>query len=128
VCQQVGIDSELIPRIATAFGGGIGRTGRAVCGSVTGAVMAIGLRYGREEPSQPRDRAYAPAQEFCQRFEKEMGHLRCGDLTGIDFAAPDWRDAYQRADTRARVCLPGVGAAFRLVMELIERPGPAADD
>jgi C_GCAxxG_C_C family probable redox protein len=129
VCQELGIESEIIPRVATPFGGGIGRTGRAPCGAVTGSVMAIGLKLGREEPWQPRDNAYAVAQEFCQRFREEAGHLRCRDLTGIDFTAADWHQAYERSDTHARVCLPAVGAAFRLVTELLERPDlTPADD
>ena len=46
------MECAAIPRIATPFGGGIGGRGE-VCGAVTGAVMAIGLKHGREEPSQP---------------------------------------------------------------------------
>ena len=128
MCQELGIETELIPRIATPFGGGIARTGVFVCGSVAGAVMAIGLRHGREEPWQPRDNAYALAQEFCQRFEAEMGHLCCRDLTEVDLVTPEGRAAYYTSDVRQRVCLPGVGVAFRMVMELLERPVPAAAD
>lgn len=122
VCQELGIESELIPRIATAFGGGIGGRGE-VCGAVTGSVMAIGLRHGREEPWQPPDKAYALAQEFCRRFEEEMGHLRCRDLTGMDLSTPEGAKAFYTSDVPLRVCVPAAGTAFRLVMELLERPG-----
>jgi C_GCAxxG_C_C family probable redox protein len=37
-------ENVLIPRIATAFGGGIGRCG-SICGALTGGVMAIGIKY-----------------------------------------------------------------------------------
>jgi len=128
VCQELGVESEVIPRIATAFGGGIGGGG-VICGAVVGSVMAIGLKYGREEPSQPRDNAYALALEFCQRFREEMGSLSCRELTGIDLSTPEGRSAFYASDVPLRVCLPAVGAAFRLVMELLERPDPpAADD
>jgi C_GCAxxG_C_C family probable redox protein len=128
VCQELGIENEVIPRLATAFGGGIGGRGN-VCGAVVGSVMAIGLKYGREEPWQPRDKAYALAQEFCRRFEQEMGTLSCRELTGMDLSTPEGRDAFYSSDVPIRVCLQAGGTAFRLVMELLERPDPpAADD
>ena len=36
--------------------------------------------------------------------------------------------AYYASDVPIRVCLPAGGAAFRLVMELLQRPAPAAAD
>ena len=127
VSRQLGINSELIPRIATPFGGGIGGSGE-VCGAVVGSVMAIGLKYGREEPSQSNQQAYALAREFCQRFEEETGSLSCRELTGMDLSTPEGIRAYRSSDVPLRVCLPAVGAAFRLVMELLERPAQAAAD
>jgi len=128
VSQHLGIESEIIPRIATAFGAGIGGGG-VICGAVIGSVMAIGLKHGREEPSQPRDKPYALAREFCQRFEEETGSLSCRELTGIDLSTPEGQKAFYSSDIPIRVCLPAIGAAFRLVMELIERAvQTAADD
>jgi C_GCAxxG_C_C family probable redox protein len=127
VSQELGIECPGIPRIATPFGGGIGGRGE-VCGAVVGSVMAIGLKYGREEPSQPNKQAYALAREFCRRFEEETGHLYCRDLTGMDLSTPEGLRAYRHSDVPLRVCMPAVGAAFRLALELIERPAPAADD
>ncbi|UCH86926.1 MAG: C_GCAxxG_C_C family protein [Dehalococcoidia bacterium] len=128
VSQQLGIQSELIPRIATAFGGGIGGRGE-VCGAVIGSVMSIGLKYGREEPSQPHLETYALAREFCRRFDEETGSLSCRELTGMDLSTPEGVQAFQSSDVPLRVCLPAIGAAFRLVTELLGRPAPpAADD
>ncbi len=42
-------ENNIIPRIATPFGAGIGGRG-SVCGALSGAIMAIGLKYGRMEP------------------------------------------------------------------------------
>jgi C_GCAxxG_C_C family probable redox protein len=128
VCQELGIDSEIVPRIASGFGYGISGRG-TVCGAVVGSVMAIGLRHGREEPWQQRDNAHSLVQEFCQRFEEEMGHLYCRDLTGMDPSTPEGIEAQMSSDVPVRVCLPAIGTAFDLVMELLQRPDPpAADD
>ena len=128
VSQQLGVQSETIPRIATAFGGGIGGRGE-VCGAVIGSIMTIGLKYGREEPSQSNQQAYVVAREFCRRFEEETGNLSCRELTGMDLSTPEGYQSFQKSDVPLRVCLPAIGTAFRLVMELLERPDPpAADD
>ena len=39
---------SIIPRIATGFGGGVGRNGD-ICGALSGAVIAIGLALGRDK-------------------------------------------------------------------------------
>jgi C_GCAxxG_C_C family probable redox protein len=119
VCQELGIDSKLVPRIATAFGGGIGRTG-AVCGAVIGGTMAIGLRHGREDASQPRDQAYALAQEFRRRFEDEMGSISCRELTGLDLTTPEGQQRFRSSDLPKTVCHRARGVAFRAAMELLD--------
>jgi C_GCAxxG_C_C family probable redox protein len=118
VCQELGLDSELVPRIATAFGGGIGRTG-AVCGAVIGGTMAIGLRYGRERATQPHDRAYALAQEFRGRFEDEMGTISCRELTGLDLTTAEGLERFRSSDIPETVCRQARGVAFRAVMQLL---------
>ena len=64
VCQQLGIQQEGIPGIATAFRGGIGGTG-SVCGALVGAVMAICLKHGRRDSSERDARAYALTRKVC---------------------------------------------------------------
>jgi hypothetical protein len=43
----LGIKSELVPRIATGIGAGFSLNG-LTCGSISGAVIAIGIKYGRK--------------------------------------------------------------------------------
>lgn len=119
MCQQLGVQQEVIPEIATAFGGGIGGTG-SVCGALVGAVMAIGLRHGRRHPSERDARAHALTQELRRRFEAEMGHIECRELTGMDLSTPEGVRRFYASDVPRRVCLPAVGVAYRAVMELLE--------
>jgi C_GCAxxG_C_C family probable redox protein len=77
---------ELVPKVATAFGGGMGRCG-SVCGAVTGGLMAIGIRYGTNEPSaEKRSRASELARRFYRRFEKQIGSVMCRELIGFDLS------------------------------------------
>lgn len=48
LAEYLGVESELIPRIATGIGAGFSLNG-FTCGSISGATMAIGLKYGREQ-------------------------------------------------------------------------------
>ncbi len=119
MCQQLGVQQEVIPGIATAFGGGIGGTG-SVCGALVGAVMAIGIRCGRRHSSERDARAYALTQELRRRFEAEMGHVDCRELTGMDLSTPEGVKRFYASDVPRRVCLPAVGVAYRTVMDLLE--------
>jgi len=51
--------TPFIPRIATGFGGGVGRSG-SICGALSGAVMAVGLLRGcdKAEEKEKRTAAY----------------------------------------------------------------------
>jgi C_GCAxxG_C_C family probable redox protein len=119
VRQELRIESRLVPRIATAFGGDIGRTG-AVCGAVVGATMAIGLRHGREEASQAHDQTYALAQELRRRFEEEMGTKSCRELTGVDLSTPEGLETFRSSGVPERVCRRARAVAFHAVMKLLD--------
>jgi len=81
--DYLGIENDLVSRMATGFGGGIGRKG-SLCGAFTGSIMAIGMKMGRTDPKDKRavSKVYTKCQEFWNQFEKEFGSNLCFDLTG----------------------------------------------
>jgi C_GCAxxG_C_C family probable redox protein len=83
-----------IPRIATGFGGGVGRNGD-ICGALSGGVMAIGLALGRDKEEQSRDPCYAAVDRFYTDFVKEFGSSKCRELTGINLKAPVESETYR---------------------------------
>ena len=106
------IQSELIPKIATGFGAGIGGCG-SVCGAVSGGVMALGLRFGRNEVKETTVRPYWFARELLERFEKEFGSVICRELTGCDLTTEEGRKKYAEErlwDTECRRYIEGVTA------------------
>lgn len=115
-----------MPRIATAFGGGVGGTG-SVCGAVVGAVMAIGLKQGRENSSERDADAYAATQALCRGFTAAMGALDCRTLTGLDLTTREGVKALYASDVPKRVCLPAVGTAYRLAVALLTKSPGATD-
>ncbi len=89
---ELGLEREMALKVAGAFGGGMGRMGHT-CGAVTGAFMAIGLKYGKvhedDDLAQTRDKAYALVREFAARFAARHGAITCNELIGCDISIPE---------------------------------------
>lgn len=104
--RSLDVSSDVIPRIATGFGAGIGRHGE-VCGALAGGVMALGLKYGRSviDAAPAERRPYWFAAELLTRFRSEFGAVRCRDLLGVDISSEEGLRAYREEklwDTRCR--------------------------
>ncbi len=81
--------NPVIPKIASGFGGGMGRCG-SVCGALTGAIMAIGLKYGANE-IDPKKKAEAneKTQILFKQFQQAHGSVMCKDLLRYDLGKPE---------------------------------------
>ena len=81
VLETYGTDcSKAIPRVATAFGGGVGRTNHEICGALSGGFISIGCLYGRSEPGGDWNVASDLAAKLRQRFERKYATTNCGAL------------------------------------------------
>jgi len=112
------INGDVIPRIASGFGGGIGNSG-AVCGAVAGAIMAIGLRQKTPDTMEDVLRNLADVREFRRRFETEFGTINCSELTGMDLSTEEGVEEFMGSDIPQTVCMPTVDAAYQLAVEKI---------
>jgi C_GCAxxG_C_C family probable redox protein len=111
-------ENELIPKIATAFGGGIGRCG-SVCGALTGGIMALGIKYGTNEPSlEKRLEAYKKAQEFYKRFEEHHGSVLCQELIGYNLSNPKELEEAYKAKIFEEKCANFVRSAVEILLKL----------
>lgn len=79
------IDLDTALRIASPFGGGMGRL-REVCGSVSGMFMVLGYIKGYNEPGDytGKKELYEHVQELARRYEEENGSIICRELLGLD--------------------------------------------
>lgn len=120
VCQEFKIEpeNEIIPKIASGFAGGIGNTG-AVCGAVVGGVMAISLIMDRGNTKEDYLRLASITKEFRQRFEAKMDTINCRDLIGLDLTTEEGMKKAMSSDLAQKVCLPAVGTAYQLVLDLM---------
>lgn len=119
MCQDLRIENDIVSRGgASMFAGGMGNTG-SVCGSVVGALMAIGLAKGRADSMEGMLANLQTAAEFRRRFETEMGSIVCRELTGMDLTTPEGLDQFMNSDEPTTICAPAVNLAHRLAVELL---------
>ena len=81
---EFGLDEALANRLGEGFSGGMGNMGMT-CGAVTGALMVIGLKYGRTEAADKRSqvKTLKIIGEFIKRFESRHRTINCNDLLEV---------------------------------------------
>jgi len=119
VAKSQGIESDLLPKIATGFCSGIARTG-GFCGALSGAIMGLGLLTGRSEPDQSVDENYVYVQELLEEFNKKFGSTNCQELTGVHLGTPEGQEEF-RAKNRIENCLNYAEEATRIVLSLVDK-------
>ena len=103
--------SPIIPRVATGFGAGVGRSGQ-ICGALSGAVMAVGLLKGCDkgrEEREKRNAAYESVRQMVEDFEEEFGSSQCRVLTQCDFATEEGKGKYRREELHEKLCPKFIG-------------------
>jgi C_GCAxxG_C_C family probable redox protein len=113
-------EQKCFPRVATCFGGGIGRRGE-ICGALTGAVMVVGLAKGRGagEGADVKERAYQLAEQIVEAFRHRFGDVRCRALIGVDLSDAAGQEAYRLKDIHNKFCVGYVAEAARLAYDAI---------
>ena len=77
-----GLDKETSAKIASSFGGGMGRM-REVCGAVSGMLMVAGLLYGYDNPGEKdvnKKEHYQLVQYLAGQFRDEVGSIVCREI------------------------------------------------
>lgn len=83
--EDLGMDRETAARLASSFGGGMGRL-REVCGAVSGMFLAAGLLKGYSDPGDDAGKKaqYELVQELAGAFREQNGSIICRELLGLD--------------------------------------------
>ena len=76
-----GLEPEFSSRMASSFGGGMGRM-REVCGAVSGMLMVAGILYGYDQPEegQVKKEHYALVQTLADQFREQVGSIVCREI------------------------------------------------
>jgi len=90
--EDLGLDKETARKISCGFGAGMARSGN-ICGAVTGAILVIGLKYGKGTTGHDaaKERTYALVQKFLKQFKAKNKSISCTELLGYDLRDPEQR-------------------------------------
>lgn len=109
---QLGLDKNQALKIGACFGSGM-RKGE-VCGACTGALMALGLKYGESK---------AESNEACERFldefKKENGSYICNDLLGCDITTKEGVEFATENKLFKEFCPKMVESAAKITKKII---------
>jgi C_GCAxxG_C_C family probable redox protein len=119
LAEPLGFDRSLALKIASPFGGGIGRSGET-CGAISGALMALGLKLGYCEPDpQAKDRVYILTREFMRRFQERYGALACKALIGFDLSTPEGLQKARQQAVFTTKCSQFIAGAVEIAEEML---------
>ena len=120
VCEARGLEYGCVPRVAAGLGGGMGHKGEA-CGAVTGGVLAIGLAYASEDPTdrEAKSAVSAKVEQYLGRFAERNGALRCPDLLGVDLGTHEGTRVYRERNLRT-LCDGFVSGGVRALLGLMD--------
>ena len=119
--ESYGLDATLAKKVAAAFGGGMAHNGE-VCGACTGALMLIGLRYGRykDGDSESKEKANRIANEFLSKFKEEHGSIICRDLIKYNLLDENEYLKAREAGVFTEICRSLVKRSVELAEEILE--------
>lgn len=80
-CDETGLTPEFSAKMASSFGGGMGRM-REVCGAVSGMLLVAGILYGYDSKDDDESKMahYALVQELAGKFRDETGSIICREI------------------------------------------------
>ena len=83
--NKVGLKEDEALKLASSFGGGMGRL-REVCGAVSAMFMIAGILKGYTEPNNDVVKAdhYKLIQDLAAEFKLKHGTIICRELLGLD--------------------------------------------
>lgn len=111
-CEEFGLSREQAFKISISFGGGM-RKGE-VCGACTGAIMALGLKYGEN-----KSKSDEMCVKFLDSFKKENGSYICRDLLDCDIRTEEGIKYAIDNNLFKEICPKMVESAAKIAQELI---------
>ena len=117
--EELGITEEQALKIGACFGGGM-RKGE-VCGACTGALMALGLKYGQADEADldSRYKTNEVTDKFLDMFQKENGSYMCKDLLGCDLSTEEGSAEAVEKKLFTEFCPKMVISATKIVEEIL---------
>lgn len=123
VSEELKITKEDGYKVASAFGAGMGHAD--TCGCVTGALMALGLKYGHSKSNdvETKERLIQKKQEFEAEFKKQHKSCICREILGADLTTPDGMKQIQENKLLETICPKLVVSSSQILKRLLSEKG-----
>lgn len=121
--DEVRLPEDICLRISCAFGAGMGRK-QYTCGAVSGALMALGLKYGKglEDEEEKKQYTYQKTKLFIEEFEKVHGSVTCRNLLqGLDMSNPEDMNKIKQLGLFEKLCEQYVLTAVKLTEKYLRQ-------
>jgi C_GCAxxG_C_C family probable redox protein len=118
VAEFKNMKSDLIPRIASGFCGGIAKT-NGMCGAVSGGVMAISMIHGRDTENDSQEIINSKIQKFIEEFKLAFHETGCTNLTRCDLSTKEGMEKF-KANNLHMKCAGFVETATELTLNALK--------
>ncbi|MBS5787322.1 MAG: C_GCAxxG_C_C family protein [Clostridioides difficile] len=119
VSEGLDIDKKTANKVAACFGAGMfdGET----CGAVTGALMAIGLKYGHYLPDDGESKGLniQKLMEFKYKFLEKYDSVICKNLLGYDISNPMGAEKIHENNLLNTFCPKVVSETTKILDEIL---------
>jgi C_GCAxxG_C_C family probable redox protein len=130
-----GLKNDGLAKASTGFAGGVAGL-QSVCGALTGAILALGMKYGRdisllEGPPEAAAKKQGEAMEQAARlskwFEREFGSIQCRELrkshmgTELNMGTP-WQNEWAEQLGMGKRCSEIAAKTARRVLVMLDNP------
>lgn len=124
--ETVGVIDDATIKASHGLSGGGGLAGLGACGALTGGLIALSAKYGRDRDKLDKGRFinnFKKGKDLVERFRSEFGGVTCEELqhqfTGKTYDM--WKaDEYQAFDkARGNQCAHATGTVTKWVIEML---------
>ncbi len=118
--DELDITEKQALKLGGCFGGGMCKG--EVCGACTGALMALGLKFGQceTEDLDSRLKTNDVTVEFLEQFRKENGSYMCRELLGCDLATQEGKEYAIEHNLFTEFCPKLVMSAVKIAEEIMK--------
>ena len=120
--EEYGLSETVAKKIACGFGAGMGYNCE-VCGAVSGALMVIGLKYGKymELDNPAKEKTYKLVKEFTDNFKKEYGTINCRQLIKYDLGIEEQLLKARELGVFKEICPAFVKKSVEILEEILKK-------
>ncbi len=126
VQETIGIVDDQTIKASHGLSGGGALLGEGICGALTGGLMALSTKYGRDRDKLDRGRYinnFKKAKELTERFQREFGGVTCRQLqkqfTGRTYDMWNAEEYKAFSDARGQQCANATGTVTKWVIEML---------